>query len=608
MSGQDGETPQTENVVNHEDKKEENKDSDQQFDHGNGAGGGGPDDHGRQCDGQGAGDVGGNDNDGSGDPGYDAYALFHNVPPDMATDHNFMASLLGIMADYHKRKAAQCVKTEPAVPVSAPASTKPLFSATSAASVFTCSPTTAVATTTTNVTVSSSPFVPVTNSSTTVPPSTAPTFVHLKSVPSSNAIHPPTSTTVVSATHNFQNPHISPFTSATAFHAAPMFNSQQMHQSRHSMPIMSTVAQPIAMTPNNLPMFHHHQPTLTGIPHDQLTWSTSKKFSEILKIVGPYNSRMIPLHWLTRLESKTFAYGLTIQDLVDHVKMFLENSKDAEVKDWYDTYLDCLHFHQFNNMDPQWTWDALKHSLCQKFNPEVALEEATERLIKYQYTNESAAQYVKKVTTLVRKVNPAASDEQIIHNLYTHLTVELRGRMQAGGKHSSIQEFETSLRIVLDALKVESQKKSETSSVSTISCLHTTPVPAVKVLNHGVCHFCAKGPHKAEECWSFNAVALALMKEDRFLTFDGIYRALIKKEEYTSEAIKNYFANPTLYLPAPRQSNNYHQQRGGFNGRGGRGGQRRGFYRRGGNNNNGGAARQETAQGAANNNNNGAEN
>ena len=638
MSGKDGDTPHVVNENEQEDKKEKDNEGDRQPNHGDEAGGGGGE--------QGASDGNGGDgtdqtdtgNGGAasgeaGDPqsGHvNAYAFFDQVDPAMASDHNFMASLLSIMADYHKRKAEASVKAEPGVHVPVSAPTNPLFSA---IPISTVSPTSAhsvnPSTINTSASFTSAVSAPVTNATTRVVPSTVNTTIIPQSFPHNNIANPAMN---IAAATSLQNLHGQPF-GATTVYPSPFFGAtipmQQPFQLTPSL--MSTTVQP-SMLSSHMQSFPHHPAALglhrpvvsTPFPspltqqnnqhgvnassnNDQST-TVGSKFKEIIRIVGHYNSATDPSVWIYLLEDAAVSQGLTTTDLVNHVKILLEDSKDKRVKQWFtEVYMNTFLYNKASKLPPEYTWESLKQQLIKTFNIASTMEKALEQMNSYVYTNETAEQFVHNVTALVRKLVPSATDDVVIYHLYQHLPIDMRARMVGGGKHASIDQFEASLRIVIEAKKAEAKASSLSSGSSVVS---THPGPAVRVLNQGVCHFCSKGPHKAEDCYTFNRVATILMKEDRNLTFNMVYQALINKGEYTSAAITNYFANPAAYLSPPRQDQNT-QQGGWSNNRGGRGGQRRGFYRRGGNNNNNNANRAAANQGAAQpnpNNNNNAEN
>ena len=315
----------------------------------------------------------------------------------------------------------------------------------------------------------------------------------------------------------------------------------------------------------------------------------TEKVQLIHKSVGTYESRQDPMRYIQNIEKLMIHHQVTYQDIIYNIKTFFEDSKDKEVKTWFDSYRDRIEVQLDDSMDPYFIWIYMSEELLSTFGKVVAFEQAREALRIYEYSGETVDEYITKVRALGRKVEPRADERRIVQMLYEHLPGEIRTAMRLGGQYHTIQEFRSRFG---DYIKYFIKKKKNSSASSTIasfiapssSVRATGPRSPQQQQTRGNCHFCNLGPHKWRECRKMAYVIKKLMDEDTNLTQAMIEDAVIRKVPHKSSALENFFRDPKSYYPPNSRSPQNSTQCGqnyGNRGRGNSGGRgRRQFYRR----------------------------
>ena len=319
----------------------------------------------------------------------------------------------------------------------------------------------------------------------------------------------------------------------------------------------------------------------------------AEKIPLIHKTAKTYESRMDPTRYIENIEQLMIHHDVTYMDVIHQIHLFFEESKDKEVKEWFDSYRDRIDHQLVQKLPGYNIWVDMTTELQSLFGKDTALKQAEETFRRYEYTNESAEEYIRKVRALGRKVEPHANEERIVQMLYQHLPGHMRTILLLSGKYNTIQEFKSIFSDFIKYFPQLKQKKSSGSSTSTITLSLFPPTsPSVRAVGRPApqqqsrlnCHFCELGPHRWKECRKFTYAKQRLMEEDKNLTVQIIEDAIIRKIPSDSPAIANFLQNPRAYYPPNSRNPQNPQQRGynhGSRGRGGSGNRgRRQFHRR----------------------------
>ncbi|MFI5421444.1 MAG: hypothetical protein ACHQ1H_10805 [Nitrososphaerales archaeon] len=317
---------------------------------------------------------------------------------------------------------------------------------------------------------------------------------------------------------------------------------------------------------------------IPGSGNVQKTTGLSKIIKEVQFSVCSYTSQEDPEHWCDRLTDHAASYQLSWAQLIDNISIFFEESKDREVKQWFQSYRHKIRYQSKEKVDPAEIWNELKKELTSQFNLKRKSKSAWSRLHKYRYTNETAAEYVKNISLLVREAYAAATEQDILDHLYEHVTEDMDALFSLSPHHENIRDFQDAFEKVIKRLVHSSKKKSGSAGAASVITLDGPDVNEVRRMGSpGNCYFCQKPNHRALECYSLKNATARLMLDDKRLDSRVIYAVLVKGEPHDSPAFEKYRSNPRAYTaPLSKGQNNnnsrhYNQQQGSSQGyKGGR--------------------------------------
>ena len=399
------------------------------------------------------------------------------------------------------------------------------------------------------------------------------------------------------STSNPFNMPIKPDPTALAASKIPPFMPDKPGQKPLAQGATTTTTQsnttPTSSTSGSVPCHPH------GIASGQFNTQNlhpAEKVALIHKTVKTYESRQDPKRYFDAIEGLMFHHDLSYLDMILHINMFFEDSKDKSVKDWFEPYRDKIDGELEHNVHPYQIWTDMVNELQSEFGKDITLKQAKAALRAYEYSNESVDDYIKKIRALGRKVEPTANEDRLVEMLYEHLPGHMRTLMTPSGvMASSVQRFRSTFADFLKYFPQMKQKKSSGSSSSVTLTLFpsssssSSSIKAVGRQNQqrqqqqsrNLCYFCGLGPHKWRECNKLKYVTKKLISEDNSLDQSSIEDALIHKGHSDSPAIANFFRDPKSYYPPNSRFAQTPQRRGQNQnrGRGNSGGQRK-FMRR----------------------------
>ena len=285
----------------------------------------------------------------------------------------------------------------------------------------------------------------------------------------------------------------------------------------------------------------------------------SKRIHEVKQATSPYESKDDPDLWCDKLLSHAASHQLHYFHLIDHIKFFFEPSSDEQVKAWFDSYRDRIRVQQTADMPAEDIWNDLRKELISTFNLFHRTRKAEMELSAYIYTNESADEYINKVRNLTRKANGHATEEQIVKNLYDHLSTSLKTHLGLAPWHTNISDFRLSFSALLETLQLRKPQKHKSHSILLAASQEEDeedePQHYVRRMQspNFLCWFCNRGPHKAQDCWNLQEVVVKLLPLDKKLTPQMIYDDLVLDKPCHSPAIQAFRDDPDAFMPPSRR-------------------------------------------------------